>query len=252
MSLMLELKGVSKSFGLQKVHQELDLDIEKGKTTIIVGQSGAGKSVLLKYFIGLICPDQGEILVDGRSLCGMKKRELLEIRSKVSYLFQGVALFDSMNTFDNVALPLREKTSLSESDIRTKVMEKLDMVGMAEAIEKYPSELSGGMQKRVGLARALQGDPQVVLFDEPTTGLDPETTHNTYKLFAEAQKNLGYTALIVSHDLPKVFKIADRVAILNQGKVQSIEKPTLNQPSGSEWLDKMLALEAEGLRGVLF
>lgn len=252
MSLMLELKGVSKSFGPQKVHQDLDLDIEKGKTTIIVGQSGAGKSVLLKYFIGLICPDQGEILVDGRSLCGMKKRELLEIRSKVSYLFQGVALFDSMNTFDNVALPLREKTSLSESDIRTKVMEKLDMVGMAEAIEKYPSELSGGMQKRVGLARALQGDPQVVLFDEPTTGLDPETTHNTYKLFAEAQKNLGYTALIVSHDLPKVFKIADRVAILNQGKVQSIEKPTLNQPSGSEWLDKMLALEAEGLRGVLF
>jgi phospholipid/cholesterol/gamma-HCH transport system ATP-binding protein len=252
MSLMLELKGVSKSFGPQKVHQDLDLDIEKGKTTIIVGQSGAGKSVLLKYFIGLICPDNGEILVDGRSLCGMKKRELLEIRSKVSYLFQGVALFDSMNTFDNVALPLREKTSLSESDIRTKVMEKLDMVGMAEAIEKYPSELSGGMQKRVGLARALQGDPQVVLFDEPTTGLDPETTHNTYKLFAEAQKNLGYTALIVSHDLPKVFKIADRVAILNQGKVQSIEKPTLNQPSGSEWLDKMLALEAEGLRGVLF
>lgn len=252
MSLALQLRGVSKSFGRQVVHRDLKLDVEKGKTTIIVGQSGAGKSVLLKYFIGLICPDQGEVLVNGQSLCGMKKRDLLEIRSKVSYLFQGVALFDSMNTYENVALPLREKTSLTESEIRAKVMEKLDMVGMTEAIDKFPSELSGGMQKRVGLARALQRDPEVVLFDEPTTGLDPETTHNTYELFADAQKNLGYTALIVSHDLPKVFKIADRVAILNKGQIQNIEKPTLGQTSGSEWLDKMLALEAEGLRGVLF
>lgn len=252
MSTALELRGVEKSFGDQKVHRGLNLEVQRGKTTIIVGQSGAGKSVMLKYFIALMHPDAGEVLVDGQSLCGIKKRDLQEVRSKVSYLFQGVALFDSMNTYDNVALPLREKTSLSESEIRERVMEKLDLVGMAAAVDKYPAELSGGMQKRVGLARALQRDPEVVLFDEPTTGLDPETTHQTYELFASTQKRLGYTALIVSHDLPKVFRIADDVAILDGGEIRRIKKPTLGQPSGSEWLDRMLSLEAQGLKGVLF
>jgi phospholipid/cholesterol/gamma-HCH transport system ATP-binding protein len=252
MKVALELKNISKSFGEQRVHRDLSLQIEEGKTTIIVGQSGAGKSVMLKYFIGLMDPDEGEAVVHGESLQGMRKKDLLRIRSKVSYLFQGVALFDSMDAFENVALPLREKTKLKDSEVHKRVMEKLDMVGMADAAHKFPSELSGGMQKRVGLARALQLDPEVVLFDEPTTGLDPETTHHTYELFSEAQRNLGYTALIVSHDLPKVFRIADHVAVLSDGEVRRIEKPQLGKGTGSDWLDRMLNLEAEGVRGVLF
>ena len=248
----LELVGVQKSFAGQLIHKGLNLAVEKGKTTIVVGQSGAGKSVMLKYFIALICPDVGEVRVCGQSLCGLSRKELSEIRSKVSYLFQGVALFDSMTTFENVALPLREKTKMSEAEIKAKVMEKLDLVGMTGAIHKYPSELSGGMQKRVGLARALQRDPEVVLFDEPTTGLDPETTHMIYDLFADTQKHLGYTALIVSHDLPKVFRIADDVAVLNEGKIQRVGLPELGKSSGSVWLDRMMELEAAGIKGVLF
>ena len=248
----LELIEVQKSFSGQWVHKGLNLAVERGKTTIVVGQSGAGKSVMLKYFIALVCPDAGEVKVSGQSLCGLSRWELAEIRSKVSYLFQGVALFDSMTSFDNVALPLREKTKMSEAEIRTKVMEKLDLVGMSGASHKYPSELSGGMQKRIGLARALQREPEVVLFDEPTTGLDPETTHMIYDLFADTQKKLGYTALIVSHDLPKVFRIADDVAVLNEGKINRVRLPELGKSSGSAWLDRMMELEAAGVKGVLF
>jgi phospholipid/cholesterol/gamma-HCH transport system ATP-binding protein len=248
----LELIGVQKSFSGQLVHKGLTLSVEKGKTTIVVGQSGAGKSVMLKYFIALICPDAGEVKVSGTSLCGLSRRELSDIRARVSYLFQGVALFDSMTAFENVALPLREKTKMTELQIRDKVMEKLDLVGMVKASHKYPSELSGGMQKRVGLARALQMDPDVVLFDEPTTGLDPETTHMIYDLFADTQRQLGYTALIVSHDLPKVFRIADDVAVLNDGLIHRVDRPVLGKPSGSIWLDRMMELEASGLKGVLF
>jgi len=247
----LELKAIYKSFGEQKVHQGIDIKIVKGKSAIVVGQSGAGKSVMLKYFTGLMKPDSGEVKVFGQDIAKMKRRELYDVRSRLGVLFQSAALFDSLTTFENVALPLREKTKLSELQIRESVLEKLDLVGMADAKDKYPSELSGGMQKRVGLARALQRDPDIVLFDEPTTGLDPETTHYIYDLFSATQKKLGYTSLIVSHDIPKVFRIADFVAVLSNKEIQLCEKECLGEGCGNPWLIKMLELEKAGLKGTL-
>lgn len=247
----LELINVYKSFGEQKVHQGINIKIKKGQSAIVVGQSGAGKSVMLKYFPGLMKPDSGEVRVFGQDISKMKRRQLYEVRSKLGVLFQGAALFDSLTTFENVALPLREKTKLNEEDIRKSVMEKLDLVGMADAYQKYPANLSGGMQKRVGLARALQRDPDILLFDEPTTGLDPETTHNIYDLFSETQKKLGYTSLIVSHDIPKVFRIADVVAVLSNKEIQICQKSCLSEGCGNVWLKKMLDLERSGLKGTL-
>lgn len=251
MNAHLTLKNVVKRFGTQVVHGGLNLDVPQGKTTIVVGHSGAGKSVMLKYFIGLMHPDEGEVLVGGENVETIGCKQLNEIRSNVGFLFQGAALFDSMTTFENVALPLREKTRLSSSEIRKRVLEKLDLVGMVEAVDKYPAELSGGMQKRVGLARSLARDPEVVLFDEPTTGLDPEATFNIYELFQATQKCLGYTSLIVSHDLPKVFRIADQIAVLNRGHITVCERPSIGQETGEEWLDRVLEIEKKGLEGVL-
>ncbi|MBF0196559.1 MAG: ATP-binding cassette domain-containing protein [Planctomycetes bacterium] len=244
------LTGIYKSFGEQSVHRNLNLHIERGKITVIVGHSGAGKSVLLKYILGLACPDQGEVMVDGKNIVGLGRKELYDVRANFGVLFQGSALFDFMTVYDNVALPLREKTKLKEDEIRRCVMEKLDLMGMADSIHKFPSELSGGMQKRVGLARALQRDPKIVLFDEPTTGLDPETTQKIYDLFADTQAKLKYTAVIVSHDIPKIFRIADYVAVLHQGGIQACLPPKDLTHCGNLWVDRMLSLEMEGVRGI--
>ena len=238
----IEVCGVYKTFGQQQIHRGVDLKVLKGKTTVIVGHSGAGKSVLLKYILGLIQPDRGKIIVGGQDIVAMNHRQLYAVRSKFGVLFQGSALLDSLDVFDNVALPLREKTKMNEEDIYNKVVEKLRLVGIEDALYKYPSELSGGMQRRVALARALQRDPEIVLFDEPTTGLDPETTHNIYDLFEATQARLGYTALIVSHDIPKVFRIADYVAVLNQGRMLAHMPPDELPHCGNEWVQKMLTL----------
>lgn len=238
----IEIKDVYKNFGEQKVHRGVNLNIHKGKTTVIVGHSGAGKSVMLKYILGLIQPDKGNVYIGGQDVVKMNNRQLYDIRSKFGVLFQGSALLDSLDVFDNVALPLREKTKLPENEIHDRVVEKLGLMGIENAIHKYPSELSGGMQKRVGLARALQREPEIVLFDEPTTGLDPETTHTIYELFENTQSRLGYTALIVSHDIPKVFRIADYVAVLNQGKIQAHVPPEELDNCGNDWVRKMLTL----------
>ena len=250
-TVALELIDICKSFGEQKVHQGINLKIEKGKSAIVVGQSGSGKSVMLKYFTGLMKPDSGSVKVFDTDISKMSRKELFAVRSRLGVLFQSAALFDSLTTFENVALPLREKTKMTEAQIRASVLEKLDLVGMVDAIDKYPANLSGGMQKRVGLARALQRDPDIVLFDEPTTGLDPETTHTIYDLFAETQKKLGYTSLIVSHDIPKVFRIADVVAVLSNREIQLCEKHCLGEGCGNPWLTKMLKLEKAGLKGTL-
>lgn len=241
----IQIRGVFKTFGDQEVHRGLDLDIPCGKTTVIVGHSGAGKSVMIKYILGLIKPDRGQVLLGDQDIVSMSRRQLYDIRSKFGVLFQGAALFDSLNVFENVAMPLREKTKLNESEIREQVMEKLELMKIEHSAHKYPSELSGGMQKRVGLARALQRTPEVVLFDEPTTGLDPETTHNIYKLFKETQQKLKYTAIIVSHDIPKVFNIADRVAVLYEGKIVENCPPDQLENCDHEWIQKMLKLEKE-------
>ncbi|MDX1682673.1 MAG: ABC transporter ATP-binding protein [Phycisphaeraceae bacterium] len=223
--LAIELVNVEKTFGRQKVLKGVNLPVAAGKTTVIVGGSGQGKSVILKHMLGLMRPDQGEVRVFGRDLARLKKRELYEVRKDYGVLFQNVALFDSMTVFDNVALPLRQRTKLSEKQIAQNVEEKLALMALEGAAGKYPAQISGGMQKRVGLARALALDPKIVFFDEPTTGLDVHKSNEIYRLFHATQERLGYTAVIVSHDVPKIFKLADHVALMAGGEVQGRMSP---------------------------
>jgi phospholipid/cholesterol/gamma-HCH transport system ATP-binding protein len=222
---IIKLIDVEKSFGTQKVLKKVNLDIFEGKTTIIVGESGQRKRVMIKHILGLLKPDRGKVLVAGHDITKMSKKALEQLRSLFGVLFQSVALFDSMTVFENVALPLRERTDLPEEDISRLVHEKLKMVDLNGSEDKYPAQLSGGMKKRVGLARALQLNPKILLFDEPTTGLDPAMTDEIYRLFYRTQQRLRYTAVIVSHDVPKIFKLADYIAVLHDGYIQEFLPP---------------------------
>lgn len=222
---IIQLREVVKFFGTQRILDRVSLDIYPGRTTVIAGGSGQGKSVTLKLILGLIKPDSGAILVNGRDITTMNRKELNEVRSKFGVLFQGAALLDSLSVFDNIALPLRERTELGREEIRQKVMATLIQLGLIGHEEKFPAQLSGGMKKRVGLARALQLQPEIMLFDEPTTGLDPEKTMEIYRLFHETQEKFAYTAIIVSHDIPKVFNLADQIVVLNHGKLVTFDNP---------------------------
>jgi phospholipid/cholesterol/gamma-HCH transport system ATP-binding protein len=222
---IIELSGVKKRFGRQLVLRGIDLTVRAGRTLVIVGASGQGKSVIIKHMLGLIRPDRGTVKVFGRDLSRLRRQELNEVRRAFGVLFQNAALFDSLTVYDNVALPLRERTGLSENEIRSAVMEKLALMDMEKAVDKYPAQLSGGMRKRVGLARALVLDPKIVFFDEPTTGLDVNKSNEIYRLFYRSQQQLGYTAVIVSHDVPKIFKLADEVALLADGMIQGCMSP---------------------------
>ena len=202
---------------VHKVLKGITFGIMPGMTTVIGGGSGQGKSVTIKLILGLMKPDSGQILVHGRDITRMDRRELNEVRTNFGVLFQGVALFDSLTVFENIALPLREKTKLSEAEIHAKVMTSLSQFDLQGHEEKFPAQLSGGMQKRVGLARALQLQPQVMLFDEPTTGLDPPRSLEIYRLFYKIQKEMEYTSVIVSHDIPKIFNLADQVVVMHDG-----------------------------------
>jgi phospholipid/cholesterol/gamma-HCH transport system ATP-binding protein len=220
---IIEFDQVEKSFG-ERSRKNLVLDrisfsVPRGRTTVIAGGSGQGKSVTLKLILGLMSPDSGRVLVDGADVPLLSRRELRRLRTKFGVLFQGSALFDSLTVFENIALPLRERTRLSENEIQTKVLSTLEQLELSGHESKYPAQLSGGMKKRVGLARALQLEPEIVLFDEPTTGLDPLMTKEIYQLFQRMQKRLGYTAVIVSHDIPAVFELADQIILLNKGEV---------------------------------
>jgi phospholipid/cholesterol/gamma-HCH transport system ATP-binding protein len=219
----IEFIDVTKSFGERSrrhtVLHGISFSVPRGKTTVIAGGSGQGKSVTLKLILGLLRPDSGQILVDGQDVTRLRRKELRELRTRFGVLFQGAALFDSLSVFENIALPLRERTRLGEDEIRRRVMATLEELELSGHEEKFPAQLSGGMKKRVGLARALQLDPEIVLFDEPTTGLDPVMTQEIYQLFERMQKELGYTAVIVSHDIPKVFDLADQIILLNRGEV---------------------------------
>ena len=216
---MIQLKGVEKSFGKQRVLQGVDLEIPTGKLTTIIGPSGEGKSVLLKHMIGLLRPDRGEVWVDDIEISHLKDKALNEVRKRFAMLFQSAALFDSMNVFDNVAFPLREKGLASESDLPRMVDGMLERVGLINMGHKFPSELSGGMKKRVGLARALVMGPEIILFDEPTTGLDPLMAKTIHDLIRAMQKIFGFTAIMVSHEIPEVFPISDWVGMLKHGKI---------------------------------
>ncbi len=219
------VKDVFKSFGDQKVLQGINLEVERGKTTVIIGKSGGGKSVLMKHLIGLVKPDSGEIWVDGTEITRLKEVRLNEVRRKFGMLFQEAALFDSMTVGENVAFPLREHTNLTEGQIERATAEKLRQVGLFGVSDKMPSELSGGMKKRVGLARALALDPEIVLFDEPTSALDPVIALTIEDLIKETQLTLRKTYVVISHDILGMFRIADKVAMLYEGRIVAFGTP---------------------------
>ncbi len=216
---MIEIKHVKKSFDGKTVLTDVHLTIPKGETIVIIGRSGCGKTVLLKSIIGLITPDGGEILVNGKEITTMDRDDLFQIRKKFGMLFQGAALFDSMTVEENIGLALWEHTDLSDDEIRKKVKEKLELVGLYNIEQKKPAELSGGMKKRVGLARALIMDPEFVLYDEPTTGLDPIMADAINTLIGETSRKLDITSIAVTHDLVSASKIGDRIAMLDDGRI---------------------------------
>jgi len=216
---LIEFRNVTKRFGDKTVLDKVNLKIYENQITTIIGKSGTGKSVLLKHIIGLLTPDEGAILFHGKPVATMKKSEWEDYRSRVAYLFQNNALLDSMTVFNNVAFPLRRTTNLSKKEIEKRVVKRIQDLELTEAVEKYPSELSGGMQKRVALARALVADPKIVLFDEPTTGQDPIRKNMILSMIVHYRRKFGFTAVLVSHDIPDVFFISDRIVILWEGAV---------------------------------
>ena len=216
---LIEIKDVIKCFGSNCVLDGVNLGIFRGQITSIIGQSGMGKSVLLKHIIGLLTPDSGQVLFEGRPLAAMKKIERKVLKRKFSYVFQDTALFDFLTVFENIALPLMENTAHAEAEIKDRVQNKLHQMDLFDIEDRYPSQLSGGMKKRVALARALVTDPEIVLFDEPTTGLDPIRKTAVHSMISDYQKRFGFTGIIVSHEIPDVFFISQRVAMLNDGQI---------------------------------
>ncbi len=237
---MIKIKNLKKSFGEQQVLMGVNLEVKEGKITFILGKSGSGKSVLLKHILGLIKPDEGEIIIDGRDITKLSLKDLNEVRKKFGVLFQNVALFDSMNVFENIAFPLVEHTKLSKKEIKEKVTKILKMVELEGIEEKMPSELSGGMQKRVGLARAIILEPKILIFDEPTTGLDPVICDAVDNMIVDIQKKLNLTVLVVSHDIPATFRIADFVAMLDKGLIVEYGTPEDLKKSKNETVREFL------------
>ncbi len=219
--VQIRVRGIHKTFGdKHHVLRGVDLDILRGKINVIIGGSGEGKSVLMKHLMGLLKPDQGEILVDGVDIVPLDDYQLNEVRRKFGMLFQYAALFDSMTVFDNVAFPLREhRKGMSKAEIKQRVMERLTALNVDHLVKKYPAELSGGQRKRVGLARALVMEPQILLYDEPTTGLDPIQTKNVDDMIQETQEKNSVTSVVISHDMASTFRIAHRISMLSEGKI---------------------------------
>ncbi|MHC4182787.1 MAG: ABC transporter ATP-binding protein [Planctomycetota bacterium] len=216
---IIELKDVHTSFNGTLVHSGINLCINEGEVMSLIGSSGVGKSVLLKELIGILKPDKGEIFIMGKNIVPLKEEELTRIRRDIGILFQGAALFDSLSVYENIAYPLREHMNLTEKEIKEKIKEKLSLVGLEGVEEKMPDELSGGMKKRVGLARAIAIEPKIILYDEPTTGIDPITAEKINELILSLQNKLGITTIVVTHDLHCVKKVSDRMAMLFDGKI---------------------------------
>lgn len=235
---MIQVENLCKSFGGQPVLKGVNLEVAKGEIMIIIGQSGGGKSVLLRHLLGLLRADAGRILVDGADITALRGRALDDVRRRYGVVFQGGALFDSMSVFDNVAFPLRERTSLSGAEIAARARSRLEQVGLATMGHKNPAEISGGMRKRVAIARALVTEPEIVFFDEPTTGLDPVLVGAIHRLILDLHAKLNFTAVMVSHEIPEIFQIAHKVAMLYDGrivesgpaeKIQSSANPLIQQ-----------------------
>lgn len=223
---MIEIKDLYKNFGSKKVLQGVNLTIEKGETLVIIGRSGCGKSVLIKHIVGLLNPDQGYVKVEGKLVADLEEKDLYELRKKFGFLFQGAALFDSMTVEENVSLPLVEsKNGFSKNQIKEIVNEKLSLVGLDNILQLKPSELSGGMKKRVALARALVTNPSYILYDEPTTGLDPIMSDSIDQLIKDLSEKLNVTSIVVTHDMYSVKNVANRVAMMNEGVIYFTGKP---------------------------
>ena len=222
---VIELRKVEKSFGSQKVLEGIDLAIGRGQTTVVIGRSGVGKSVLLRHMAGLLRPDAGEVWFGGERIDCLSERQLAEVRVRCGFLFQGGALFDSMTALENVVFPLRDRLGLSSSRAREVAREKLNVVGMTDHATKWPGQLSGGERKRVALARALALDPEVMLYDEPTTGLDPPRAHIICELIVKLKETLGITSVVVTHDMSAARKVADRIVMLHKGRLIADSTP---------------------------
>jgi phospholipid/cholesterol/gamma-HCH transport system ATP-binding protein len=248
-SPLIEFKDVTKRFGARLIFERVNLQIYEGQVSTIIGLSGSGKSVLLKHIIGLLKPDEGTILFKGKPLNEMKKTESAANLAQISYMFQDNALFDSMTVYENISLPLKETTNLSKAEIDSRVMARIEQTELEDAVHKYPSELSGGMQKRAALARALVTDPRIVLFDEPTSGQDPVRKNAILGMIAQYQRKFGFTAILVSHEIPDVYFISNRIlalyerSIVFQGSPEELEN--FNHPFKDEVIRSLEGLQNE-------
>ena len=242
----IELCDLTKSLGGHKVLDGVSLSILKGETMCVIGGSGAGKSVTLKHIVGLIKPDRGSVRIDGVDVTRSRNGVLEAARKKIGFCFQGSALLNSMTVFENVALPLREHEKASEAEIGTRVREKLSLVGLGDAGQKYPSEISGGMKKRAGLARAIIRNPEIILYDEPTSGLDPVIASTINDLILDMQKKLGVTSVLVTHDMSSALRVSNRIAMLLQGKIIKVGPPEEFRASDDPVVKQFIHGESEG------
>lgn len=243
---MIAFQDVHKSFHGRAVLAGVTLTVETGETMVVIGGSGTGKSVLLKHVVGLLRPDRGTILVDGADVTALEERELNELRKKFGVLFQGAALFDSLSVWENVGFPLAQHTRLAPDEIRAIARDKLALVGLNGVEDRMPAELSGGMKKRVGLARAIARDPEIILYDEPTTGLDPIMADVINELIIRLKEQLKVTSIAITHDMRSAYKIADRIAMLYQGAIQAVGTPDEIRTSGNPIVHQFITGSAEG------
>jgi phospholipid/cholesterol/gamma-HCH transport system ATP-binding protein len=243
---VIKVHGLHKSFGPQPVLRGVDLEVPTGSITIIIGRSGGGKSVFLKHMLGLLRADAGQVLVEGVDLTQLSGRAIDRIREKYGVVFQGGALFDSLTCAANVAFPLHEKTRLGRSEIDHRVAQALGQVGLEGMGHKYPEEVSGGMRKRVAIARALVTEPQIIFFDEPTTGLDPILVNSIHRLILDLHRRFKFTAVMVSHEIPEIFEIADTVAMLHDGRIVEVGPPQVIQQSANPVVRQFIKGEPDG------
>ncbi|MBN1151192.1 ABC transporter ATP-binding protein [candidate division WOR-3 bacterium] len=243
---MISIKNIKKKFDSKIIYENLSLDIDEGEKLVIIGQSGVGKSVLLKHMVGLIKPDSGQISVDGENLEEVKVQELFRIRKKFGFVFQGGALFDSMSVFENVALPLVEHSKMNQTEIKSRVSEKLEMVGLKGTEDLETAELSGGMRKRVAIARAIIMEPEYILYDEPTTGLDPILAEHINELIVDLNSRLNITSIVVTHDIASAYSIASRIAMLYKGRIIHSGTTEETKKSKNPYLEQFLLGKIDG------
>jgi len=244
--VFISIEGLHKAFGDDQVLRGVDLSVHRGESMVVIGGSGSGKSVLIKHVVGLLLPDAGHIKVDGMVVAGLNRTGLNELRQRMGMLFQYAALFDSMNVGENVAFALRQHTRMRDAEIKDRVEEVLAWVGLEGDEEKWPAELSGGMKKRVGLARAIALGPEIMLYDEPTTGLDPILADQINDLIMDLNERLHVTSISITHDMVSAYKIADRIAMLYRGKIEEIGSPEEIQSSPNPVIQQFIHGRAEG------